>query len=177
MATVWVALLRGINLGGRNRVPMGELREVFEQAGCGDVRTYIQSGNVVFTSRRRSREALARLLERAVEDAFGVVAPVVLRTSDELAAVAGSHPFGRVTSHSYVSFLAADPDPAGAGRLAAIAGEDELSVVGRDVFLRYPNGFQGAQLTGPLLERHLGVAGTVRNWRTVMKLAELAAES
>jgi uncharacterized protein (DUF1697 family) len=176
MATVWVALLRGINLGGRNRVPMAELREVFEQAGCGGVRTYIQSGNVVFTSGRRQREALARLLERAVEGAFGVVVPVVLRTSTEIAAVAGSHPFGADTAHSYVSFLAADPDPAGADRLAAVAGDDGLSVVGRDVFLRYPNGLQGAQLTGPLLERHLGVPGTIRNWRTVVKLAELAAE-
>ncbi len=176
MAQGWVALLRGINLGSRNRVPMAELREVFEAAGCAGVRTYIQSGNVVFSSPRRGREALARLLEQAVEDAFGVAAPVVLRTSKELTTVAGSHPFGRDTTHSHVSFLAADPDPAGAERLAALAGEDELAVVGRDVFLRYPNGFQGARLTGPLLERHLGVAGTIRNWRTVTKLAELAAE-
>ncbi|MGZ4388323.1 MAG: DUF1697 domain-containing protein [Gaiellaceae bacterium] len=177
MAQSWVALLRGINVGSRNRVPMAELREVFEAAGCAEVRTYIQSGNVVFASPRRGREALARRLEQAVEDAFGVAAPVVLRTAAEIAAGAGSHPFGADTAHSYVGFLAADPDPGGAERLAELAGDDELAVVGRDVFLRYPNGVQGARLTGPLLERHLGTPGTVRNWRTVAKLAELAAES
>lgn len=176
MAQGWVALLRGINLGSRNRVPMAELREVFEAAGCADVRTYIQSGNVVFSSPRRGPAALARQLEQAVADAFGVVAPVVLRTFEEIAGVAGSHPFGRDTSHSYVSFLAADPDADGVARLAELAGEDGLSVAGRDVFLRYPNGVRGARLTGPLLERHLGTPGTVRNWRTVTKLAELTAE-
>lgn len=87
-----------------------------------------------------------------------------------------SCPFGRDTAHSYVSFLAAEPDPDGVARLAELAGQDGLSVAGRDVFLRYLNGVQGARLTGPLLERHLGRPGTVRNWRTVTKLAELAAE-
>lgn len=170
----WVALLRGINVGGKARVPMAELREVVAAAGGADVRTYIQSGNVAFTSPRRGRDALAATLERAIVDAFGVGAPVVLRTADELRALVDAHPFGADTAHSYVSFLAAEPPADGAKRLAALdAGDDEACLAGRDVYLRYPNGVTGARLTGPLLERCLGVPATVRNWRTVARLAAL----
>ncbi|HEY2935636.1 MAG TPA: DUF1697 domain-containing protein [Gaiellaceae bacterium] len=176
MEQAWVALLRGINLGSRNRVLMAELRRVFEDAGCSSVSTYIQSGNVLFTSRASDRTRLAPRLERAVDDAFGVSAAVVLRTFEELGEVAQSHPFGADTSKTHVVFLAGKPD---AGQVRALAdldvAPDEVEVVGSDVFLRFPNGIQGARLTGALLERTIGVAGTMRNWRTVTKLAELAA--
>ena len=175
MDHVWVALLRGINLGARNRVPMAKLREVFADAGCEAVTTYIQSGNVVFSKKASDRAALARRLEKAIRGAFDVSAPVVLRTADELGKIVASHPFGRETSHTVVTFLAEKPDRAAVRRLKALdIAPDRVEVVGSDVYLHYPKGFQGARLTGALLERTLGVAGTARNWRTVTRLAELA---
>jgi uncharacterized protein (DUF1697 family) len=172
----WVALLRGINVGGRNRVPMAELRRVLDDAGCGSVRTYIQSGNVLFTNRASDRARLARRLEAAVEEAFGVSAVVVLRTFEELRELERSHPFGADTSRTFVSFLAATPDPKRVRDLASLdVAPDEVEVVGSDVFVRYPNGIQGARLSAAQLERRIGVPGTMRNWRTVTKLVELAA--
>jgi uncharacterized protein (DUF1697 family) len=171
----WVALLRAVNLGSRNKVPMAELRALLERAGLLDVRTYIQSGNVLFRSRGGDRESLARRLEEEVAGAFGVMTTAILRTSSELRAVAGSHPFGADTSNTHVAFLAATPDAEGLARVAGIdSAPDRVAVAGADVYLHYPNGVQGSRLTAARLERLLGVPGTARNWRTVTKLVELA---
>jgi len=174
----WVALLRAVNLGSRNRVPMPELRARLEAAGHRSVRTYIASGNVLLETRSRSRDAVARELERAIADAFGVGTTVILRTPDELAAVVAGHPFGRDTARTHVSFLAARPAPEAVERLtAADRGPDRVELAGADVYLRYANGVQGSRLSAAKLERLLGVRGTVRNWRTVEKLAELACST
>jgi len=171
----WVALLRAVNLGARNRVSMGDLRDLFAEHGCTSVRSYIQSGNVVFTSPESERDALAGRLERAVADTFGVAAAVVLRTFDEIGRVAGSHPFGADTSRTAVSFLAREPSLEQVNGLEELdVAPDRYVVAGSDVFLHYPNGVQGSRLTGALLERELGVPGTIRNWRTVTRLAEMA---
>ena len=173
MARTWVALLRGINLASRNRVAMADLRRVFEDAGCGDVRTYINSGNVVFTRQAADRTRLARTLERAVEDELGVKAAVVLRTPAELAKVLDGHPFGRDTSKTHVSFLAAKP-PAKA--VAEVEGHDvapdRIEVKGSEAYLLLPNGRAGMRIKQRMLDP-LGVA-TDRTWKTVAKLAELA---
>ena len=169
----WVALLRGINVGGRNTVPMAELRTLFERMGCGSVSSYIQSGNVLFTNEAADRDALSRQLELAVAETFGVSSPVVLRTIAELARVAGSHPFGADTSKTHVAFLGREPGDAQALDGLDVA-PDRFELVGSEVFLRYPNGVHGSRLTGALLERRLGVVATLRNWRTVTRLAELA---
>jgi uncharacterized protein (DUF1697 family) len=171
----WVALLRAVNLGARNRVPMPRLREVLAEHGCEDVRTYIASGNAVFAS-GASRKALANDLERAIEEAFGVSTPVVLRTAKEMAAVVEAHPFGD-PSHTQVAFLAAKPT---AARVKALAGldlaPDRVDVVGREAYFHLPNGVQGSRLSGAQLEKQLGVPATVRNWRTVTRLAAMAAD-
>jgi len=176
-SSTWVALLRGVNLASRNRVPMAGLRELYEELGCEDVKTYIASGNVVFRRGKADREALARELQRATKERFGVDARVALRTPAELARVVRAHPFGKDTSRSFVSFLLEKPE---AARVRALAREDlapeEVKVVGANAYLRYPVGLARAQLTGARLERKLGVAGTVRNWRTVARLAEMAAD-
>ena len=172
----WVALLRGINLGSRNRVPMAGLRELFEEAGCDSVRTYIASGNVLFTHAPTDRASLAQRLEQAVEERFRVPTSVVLRTFAEMARVAGSHPFGEDSSKTHVAFLAEQPP---ADMLRGLNGldvsPDRFEISGSDVFLHYPNGVQGSRLTGALLERQLGVAATIRNWKTVARLAQLAS--
>jgi uncharacterized protein (DUF1697 family) len=174
----WVALLRGINLGARNKVPMAELRRLLEEGGYGDVRTYIQSGNVLFTAKASDRGALARRLERTVEDAFGVASRVVLRTWEEIGRVAGSHPFGDDSSKTQVAFLAKKPRAADVRKLEELEiAPDRFEVAGSDVYLHYPNGVQGARLSGALLERQLGVPATVRNWRTVTRLAEMCGKT
>lgn len=176
MSTGWVALLRGINLGARNKVPMAELRRLCEEAGCEDVRTYIQSGNVLFTHTSSDREALARKLERAVEKTFGIATPIALRTFDEIRRVAGSPPFGDDVATTHVAFLVRKPAAAKVRSLKSLdLAPDSVEVAGSDVYLHYVNGVQGARLSGAQLERHLGVPATLRNWRTVSKLADLAA--
>jgi uncharacterized protein (DUF1697 family) len=173
----WVALLRAVNLGARNKVPMAELRTLLADAGYRSVRTYIASGNVLLDG-PRSRSTVADELERLIADAFQVNTTAVMRTPRELAAVVAGHPFGVDTSHSHVVFLANEPDPKVADEFgAADHSPDRALLVGADVYLQYPSGVQGSRLSAARLERLLGLPGTHRNWRTVAALAELAAEA
>ena len=173
----WVALLRAVNLGARNKVPMTELRKRLEAAGYEGVRTYIASGNVILEG-PRNRAALAGDLERLIAKAFRGDTTAILRTPKELAAVVAGHPFGADTSHSHVVFLDAKPKRATADRLAALdPSPDRAVLAGSDVYLHYPAGYSGSRLSAAQLERLLAVRGTHRNWRTVAKLAELSAEA
>lgn len=173
MAQTWVALLRGINLASRNRVAMADLRRVFEDAGCRDVRTYINSGNVVFAKQAKDRARLSRTLERAVETQLGVTAAVVLRTPAELRKVLDGHPFGRDTSKTHVSFLAAKPSAKAVAEVKAHdVAPDHIEVKGSEAYLLLPNGRAGMKIKQRMLEP-LGVA-TDRGWNTVAKLVELA---
>ena len=175
MAQGWVALLRAVNLGARNKVPMARLREVLDEVGCEAVATYIQSGNVVFSRGRGSdRSRIVRELEQAIEQEFGVAAAVVLRTFDEFEKLAGSSPFGGDTSHTHVAFLARKPTAKAVRALEALeVAPDRFELRGADVVLHYPNGVQGSKLTAARLEKTLGVPATVRNWRTITRLADM----
>ena len=169
----WVALLRGVNLGPRNKVPMAQLRTLLEDAGYGDVRTYIASGNVLLDG-PTGKKRLASDLERLVLDSFGVTTAVILRKPRELAATVEAHPFRR-TSDTHVAFLARRPEKGAAARLEAFAADAAL--VGAELYLRLPHGVHGARLSNARIESLLGVPATLRNWRTVVALAELAAEA
>src|SRR4051794_31360460 len=162
----WVALLRGINLGAHNRVPMAGLKQTIEDLGGEDVRTYIASGNVVFTHRRRAREALARDLQKAIASDHGVDTPVILRTFEEIREAAGRAPFGDDNAHTYVTFLHA---PKQLPELET--GDDRMELIGSDLYLYLPSGLANATLPLPKLDRAVG--GTNRNFRTVAKLAEM----
>lgn len=173
----WVALLRAVNLGARNKVPMAELRKQLEEAGYGDVRTYIASGNVLLDG-PAGRAVLGAALEDLIADSFGVVTTAILRKPRELASTLEGHPFGSRTSETHVAFLASRPTRAAAARLEEEAGGSERAVLaGTDVYLRLPRGVHGARLSAARVESLLGVRATMRNWRTVAKLAELAAEA
>ncbi|HET7573429.1 MAG TPA: DUF1697 domain-containing protein [Gaiellaceae bacterium] len=170
----WCVLLRAVNLGARNRVPMAELRRLLAEAGHEDVRTYIASGNVLLRA-PGPRDRVARELEELIAAAFSVDTTAIVRTPRELAAVAAARPFGRDTSSVHVAFLATQPARDAVRRLSeADHGPDRVQLAGSDVFLHYPRGVQGARLGGARLEKLLGVAATVRNFRTVTALAELA---
>ena len=166
----YAALVRGINVGGRSKVSMPDLRAVFEALGYEDVATYIQSGNVVFSGGKVDVAAI----ERRLADDVGVEASVLVRTAAELAAVASGNPFVKrkldpATLH--VTFLAKVPRGA---TLDVPDGEpDELTVVGREVYLHCPNGYGRTKVNNAYIEKKLGLAATTRNWRSVLKLAEM----
>jgi uncharacterized protein (DUF1697 family) len=171
----WVVLLRAVNLGARNKVPMAKLRSLLEEAGYGDVQTYIASGNVLLDG-PRGGAVVARELERIVAAEFGVDTTAIVRKPAELAALVDDHPFGRDTSHSHVVFLAKRPTAKAAKRLAATDHSPDRGVLaGKNVYVQYGAGVQNARLSAARLEQLLGVAATHRNWRTVAALAELAA--
>jgi uncharacterized protein (DUF1697 family) len=173
----WVALLRAVNLGARNKVPMAELRALLEEAGYGGVRTYIASGNVVLDGPAR-RAAVASELERLVADSFGVTTTAIMRKPRELVGIVEAHPFGNDTSETHVAFLASRPTKAAAARLDTIeSGADGAVLTGSDLYLRLPRGVQGSRLSAARLESLLGVPATMRHWRTVVALAELAVEA
>lgn len=177
MAT-YVAMLRGINVGGRAKVGMAELRQLFADLGHTDVQTYIQSGNVVFAT-RTARERVAVDLEQRIGADLGVDVTVVLRTAPDLARIVAKNPFvrrGADPSTLHVTFLAGGAGSGAAGRLdAPDAGPDELIVAGQDVYLHCPNGYGRTKLNNTFIERRLGARATTRNWRTVTKLLELAS--
>ena len=176
--TTYAALLRAVNVGGRT-VPMAQLRELFSTLGYGNVRTYIQSGNVVFDSQQREA-ALVAALERSIEDAFGIAVKVLVRSRPELAAIAKSHPLARGgvdPKGLHVTFLAKKAAAAKVRAIDATAfAPDEFEVAGREVFSLYPNGYGRTKMHNAFFEKALGVAATTRNWNTVLKLRDLTAE-
>lgn len=172
-----VALLRGINVGGKRLVPMKTLAGLVEKAGGRDVVTYIQSGNVVFTPSRQKPDAAA--LSKALESELGFAVPVVVRSHAELVRCKGASPFAKRAKdpkHLHVSFLSEAPTPE---RIAALdpsrSPGDELRVIGAELHLHLPNGVGKSKLTSDYLDRTLGVVGTIRNWATLGKLIELSA--
>jgi uncharacterized protein (DUF1697 family) len=172
-----VVLLRGINLGPNKRVPMAELRELFTDAGFADVRTYVQSGNVVLTSDVAAAE-LEQRTERLIAERFGFEVPVVSRTRDELARVVERNPLRDVAEDPkryQVSFLSAELADDVVERLAAAAAPSERFVAdGRELYAWHPAGVARSKLWTQLAGAGLGVKATARNWRTVETLLEMA---
>ena len=175
--TTYVALLRGVNLGARNKVPMPVLRSLVESLGHDDVRTYIQSGNVVFRSAGKSD--LAGALEQAIAGEFGVKAAVVLRAGAELRKAIAANPFvaaGADEKALHVVFLGSSPAKAAVKTLDPDRSPPDEFAVGRaEVYLHCPNGFGRSKLGVDYFERMLGGPATIRNWKTVTKLAEMTA--
>jgi uncharacterized protein (DUF1697 family) len=172
-----VALLRGINLAGKNRLPMKGLSALFTDAGCTDVRTYVQSGNVVFHAGPDLARRIPGLIEKAIRDRFGISVPVVTRSAAELRRVPKGNPYlarDVDTSTLHVAFLAAKPTAAQIKSLDPDRSPpDEFTVRGRDVYLRLPKGVGRTKLSNAYLDSTLGTTSTLRNWRTVLKLVEL----
>jgi uncharacterized protein (DUF1697 family) len=177
--TTYVALLRGVNVGGHRLIKMPELKGLFEAMGCGHVRTYIQSGNVVFTSADELLEPLRQRVEREIAARFGFPVTVVLRTAAELERIIADCPFasGALAEGEslYLALLADAPPPEGVARLRAYdGGSDEARIAEREVYLLYRLSMRDTPLTNAFLERMLGVAATTRNWRTMQTLAGMA---
>ena len=176
---VAISMLRGVNVGGHNCIRMASLRKIYESLGLRDVQTYVQSGNVVFSTKARDLAPLAKRIESKIEQSCGFRPNVILRTPSQLRKAIGRNPFatrqGIDPGKLVITFLAADPAPPSRVKLLAMnAGPEELHIEGSDVYVYYPNGMGRAKLSSALIEKTLETAGTGRNWNTVTKLLEMA---
>jgi uncharacterized protein (DUF1697 family) len=174
--TTWIALLRAINVGTGRKVQMADLRALLTDAGAANVTTYIQSGNVVLDHAATSEAALRRALEPRIAERFGFAIPVIARTPAAWRAAIDANPFPDAdTGTLLVAFLQdepVDPDALDAVDRAAFAPEDAM-LLGRELYLHLPDGMGRAKLP-PVAGRAVGGVATARNWRTVLKLAQLA---
>jgi uncharacterized protein (DUF1697 family) len=174
----YIALLRGINVSGQKLIKMADLQAHFASAGAGNVRTYIQSGNVVFEHRAATSSAVRKTLEKHLADKLGYVVPTIVTTAKEFAAIVAANPydtslpeFGR---RMYVCFFEKAPSPEAVRSIQPRVSDDERLVVTGDAgYVYYANGLGRAKLNSNVIERKLGLA-TLRNWNTVTALVELA---
>jgi uncharacterized protein (DUF1697 family) len=176
-----VALLRGINVGKHKRIAMADLRALFRHLGYLDVTTHLNSGNVMFTPAHEcDTAALVHEMETAIADGFGIDVPVILRSGAEMARIVEQNPFPEATTdHAtlHVAFLGEEPAPDRVASLAsAERGPDDYRILGRETYLHYPNRLTGAVFKPDGLERALAVPVTLRNWRTVVALAEMVRD-
>jgi uncharacterized protein (DUF1697 family) len=176
-ATSHLALLRGINVGGTNKLPMKDLAGFFTEAGCTEVSTFIQSGNVIFRADQRTLKGLHARITQRITEQFGYRIPVMLRTAQELADAVANNPFLTPVADDnchYLMFLADEP---GADDVRSLEPDrspgDEYFVRGRDVYMYLRTGAAHTKLTNAWFDRKLKTVSTSRNWRTVLKLREL----
>lgn len=173
----YVALLRGINVGGKNKLPMKDLCALFAAAGCAHVRNYIQSGNIVFKADPPLARELPGLITRGIAGRFGFTVPVVLRSAEEMREASRHNPFldsGESLDRLAVGFLVDPPDPE---RVAALdlhrSPPDTFAVRGREIYLCCPNGLGQTKLNTNYFDSKLATVSTFRNWRTVLTLVDM----
>jgi uncharacterized protein (DUF1697 family) len=178
---VYVAMLRGINVGGHNLIKMEGLRAAFAALGFDDVRTYVQSGNIVFQTATTATARLAKKTSKKILDAFGLDVPVLIRTADELSEVLKSNPLLKRTgideTKLHVTFLAAASPKQTDEILKPLAGQSELFAVrGTEIYLYCPGGYGSTKLSNGAIEKKLSVHATTRNWNTVNVLTAMAGQ-
>lgn len=174
----YVALLRGINVGGKNLVPMAELRALGAELGYENVHTLLQSGNVLFESAEASNEKLESKWAGAVSDQFGLKIDMVVRSAEEWKEAIEANPFpleeGLNLSHFFAYFLQSKPEPeAIVAVLAFDRGPEKPCIFGKTLYCYYPDTVIDSKFTGAWIEKTLGVRATARNWNTVLKIAAL----
>lgn len=179
MATTYVGLLRGINVGGKNKLPMTDLAAMFVAAGCADVQTFIQSGNVIFKASAALAKRVPGLVAASISERFGYRTPVVLRSADQLREAIEANPFlqaGADEGSLHLMFLAELPSAAAVAALDPDRSPGDSYVVrGRDIYLRLISAAD-TKLTNAYFDSKLATISTARNWRTTTKLLELMTE-
>jgi uncharacterized protein (DUF1697 family) len=176
---VLISLLRGINVGGNKKIRMADLKDLYASLGFTNVHTLLQSGNVVFESESAAVDDIADQIESAIEERFGFVSRIMMRTAGEIESVIKSHPFTdeqiAEPSKILVMFLHEPPAEENVQQLrAAHQGPEIFHILGRELYAFYPDGMGRSKLDNVLIERKLKVRGTGRNWNTTHKLHELA---
>jgi len=178
--TTRIALLRAINVAGHQKIAMADLRVLFEDLGFDDVRSVLQTGNVIFSAKSSSTSALERHLEAESEKRLGLGTDFFVRSVKQWSQVIADNPFPaeaeRAPSHLLVQFLKKSPVAGGVEALqAAIRGPEIVRLVGKQLYVVFPDGIGDSKLTTKIVERNLGVVGTGRNWNTVLKIGKLAS--
>lgn len=176
---VIVSLLRGVNVGGHNMVKMDALRGLYESLGLRKVETFIQSGNIIFSTQARDRVALTKRIADAIEKKFGFHCDIVLRNTAELRDALARNPFAERLdidpAKLLITFLASDPDPEGCDKVRALdIHPEELHIDGREVYVYFANGMARPKLSWSLLGKYLKAPGTGRNVTSVRKLLAIA---
>lgn len=173
----YIALLRGINVGGNTMIKMSELLATFESLGFENVKTYINSGNIAFDAPKTAEKKLVTKIETAIEEKFGKAVPVMLREQKSIDSVLANNPFeGEFESHKemHVLFLSKEMPKDKLQQLLDAAPDGErYAVIGRELYCHLPKGVIDSLLGKSFIEKKLELAVTGRNWRTVQKLAEL----
>jgi uncharacterized protein (DUF1697 family) len=175
-----ICMLRGMNVGGHNKIKMDALKALCLSLKLKDPQTYVQSGNVIFRTEEKDQEKLARRIRDAIEKTGGFRPGVMLRTASELKEVVARNPFagrsGIEPGKLLVNFLAADPGKQAREKALAIKmiGPEELHLIGREAYIYFPNGQGRSKFPWPAIERTLGTSGTGRNWNSVTKMLEMA---
>ena len=177
----YVAMLRGINVSGSKPVKMEALRASFEALGFKNVRTYVQSGNVVFEAKERAAGPLGPKIVARIKRDFGFDVPVLVLGATELSRVVAENPFvaqrGVDLTKLHVTFLAGAPAAAGLKKMEGVSsGRDAFRCLGQIVYLLCPDGYGNTTLSNNAFERALGAAATTRNWKTVTTLAAMAGQ-
>lgn len=174
-----VALLRGINVGGKNTLPMKALVTLFNDAGCTETRTYIQSGNVIFAAPPALARRIPDMVAKEIKTRFGYQVPIVRRTAKEFHSIAHANPYLRRGTDSkllHVAFLADKPTASRVTHLDPRRSiPDEFEVIGRDIYLHCAKGMARTKLTNAYFDATLATTSTIRNWATVLKLSELVS--
>jgi uncharacterized protein (DUF1697 family) len=177
--TVMISMLRGVNVGGHNKIKMDALRALYEFLKLRDAQTYVQSGNVIFRTDERDISRLAKRIEDGIERKFGFRPDVILRTAAEMRDVIARNPFakrrGIEPGKLLVSFLASDPGEEARKKLCQMKCDpEELRVEGREVYIYFPNGMGRSKLPWAGLNKMLKTPATGRNWNSVTKMLEMA---
>jgi uncharacterized protein (DUF1697 family) len=176
---VIVSLLRGVNVGGHNKIKMDALRALYESIKLREPQSYVQSGNVVFKTDERDLAQVTKRIQNGIERTFGCRPDVILRTSSELRDVIARNPFAKrrdiEPGKLLVTFLASDPGAEARANVLKIKTDpEELCIDGRELYIYFPNGQGKSKLPWATLDRTLKTAATGRNWNTVTKLLEMA---
>lgn len=173
-----IAILRGINVGGNRKILMADLKSMFETLGVSNITTYIQSGNVIFESHAENRK-LEDQIEKSIKEKFGFDVPVMVRTSKELNKLIKSNPFFTENSdinNLHLTFLKDIPTADNKQQTEAYNYEpDKFAIEGKEVFIFCEGKYHESKLTNNFFEKKLNVRTTTRNWKTILKLIDLAA--
>jgi uncharacterized protein (DUF1697 family) len=176
-----ISILRGINVSGKNKIPMVELKAMYEGLKFKNVITYIQSGNVIFSASESDSKTLSKKIEQGILKKFGFNVPVITRSIDEIQAAIKKNPFlkekGIELEKLHVTFLEDSPAADTLKKVLEYNYEpDTFTIVGKEVYLHCPNGYGNTKLTNTFFENKLKVRATTRNWRTTNELLRIASE-
>jgi len=177
----YIALLRGINVSGQKKIKMIDLKNLFEDLGFKNVRTYIQSGNVIFDYNHIDIEKLANEIEKRISETFGFFVNTIIRTDEELRNIINNNPFVKdpnvESENLYVTFMLDIPDSRAVKPLDEKKEENEkLLIISREIYLYCPNGYGRTRLNNVMIERKLKTVATTRNWKTINNLLEVSKQ-